>query len=413
MGKTVYHVDVNSAYLSWEAAYRLLQGETTDLRDIPSIVGGDPVTRHGIVLAKSIPAKRYGIRTGESLMEAFKKCPSLYVVRPTFSLYMRCSAALKELLETYSPHVETFSIDESFMDMSHVRDPLVTAHQLKNDIRHRLGFTVNIGVSSNKLLAKMASDFQKPDRVHSLFPEEVPEKMWPLPVRELFMVGPRSEQKLHAMGIHTIGEIASADPEFLYHRMKSHGYLLSDYARGIETSEFKNYSPYEAKGVGNSTTLPRDITRLSDLQLYLLAISEMVSYRLRGIGRLARVVHVHYRSSLFEGQGHQRKLPSGIDQTMRIHEVACELFEELWHREPVRQIGIRVSDFSDASCFQPEIFNPRREEAQRRLDRTIDRLRERFGDDAIQRASFLHTPIPHMIGGVGEERHDLTLRSQL
>ncbi len=413
MKRIVYHVDVNSAYLSWEAAFRLLQGDALDLRTIPSAVGGDPLTRRGIILAKSIPAGRYGVRTGESLMEALKKCPSLHIVRPHFSLYRRCSAALKEELESWSPHVETFSIDESFMDMSHAADPILTAHQLKDNISKKLGFTVNIGVSSNKLLAKMASDFQKPDRVHSLFPEEIPKKMWPLPVRKLFMVGARSEQKLHSMGIHTIGEIAEADPQFLYRRMKSHGILLSNYARGIESSDLRHYSPFDAKGIGNSTTLPRDIDQLSDLRLYLLAISEMVSSRLRAIGRLASVIHVHYRSSLFHRQGHQRKLLSGIDQTMHIFECACELFEEIWKKEPVRQIGIRLSDFSDSNCFQPEIFRPQRTEAERRLDRTIDELRERFGDDAISRASFLHTSIPHIIGGVGEERYDLTLRSQL
>ena len=189
----IMHIDVNSAFLSWEACYRLQQGDLLDLRTIPSIVGGNPDTRRGIVLAKSVPAKEFNIKTGESLYSALQKCPTLTIVAPRFDLYLKCSNSLIKLLEEYSPSIQRYSIDECFLDYTnmeqHFGDPLSAAHKIKERIKNELGFTVNIGISNNKLLAKMASDFQKPDAVHTLYPHEIKEKMWPLPVGDLFMVG--------------------------------------------------------------------------------------------------------------------------------------------------------------------------------------------------------------------------------
>ncbi|MDD3140764.1 MAG: DNA polymerase IV, partial [Lachnospiraceae bacterium] len=223
--KIIFHIDVNSAFLSWEAVYRLrFLNARIDLRDIPSAIGGDMAMRHGIILAKSIPAKKYGIKTGETLMEARQKCPNLLIAPPNYGLYEQCSKAFMDILKEYSPTVEQYSIDEAYVDMSGMEsllgNPEQAAEDLKNRIARELGFTVNIGISENKLLAKMASDFQKPHRVHTLYPEEIPEKMWKLPVSDLFFVGRATTRKLIQLGIQTIGQLAQADPTLLRFHLK-------------------------------------------------------------------------------------------------------------------------------------------------------------------------------------------------
>ena len=215
-GRVIFHVDVNSAFLSWEAVYRLRHADgAPDLRTIPSAVGGDIAKRHGVILAKSIPAKKYDVRTGEPVVDALRKCPHLVLVAPNHALYEENSHAFMNILRKYSDVVEQYSIDEAFVDMTGTEwlfgKPIAAAHRIKDEIRDTLGFTVNVGISSNKLLAKMASEFEKPDKVHTLFPQEIKEKMWPLPVRELFLVGGASEQKLKRLGINTIGDLAHAD----------------------------------------------------------------------------------------------------------------------------------------------------------------------------------------------------------
>ena len=407
-----FHVDVNSAYLSWEANHRLKQGDKLDLRTIPSAVGGNPEKRKGIILAKSIPAKAYGIQTGEPLARAFQKCKGLVVVPANFRLYKHCSKELNKLLYNYSPKIQSFSIDESFVDVGKVKDPLALANELREDVEKSLGFTVNVGVGPNKLLAKMASNFQKPNRVHSLFPEEIPTKLWPLPVGELFMVGRKTKDKLLSMGIETIGDLASSRPELFYSTMKSHGLLIYDYAWGRETSPIQEYSFHEAKGVGNSTTLPRDIDEEEILYLYLLSLSEMVTYRLRSIDKMAYVISVHYRDHQFQRRRLQRKLPSPLDTTTDVFYQCKLLFDELWQKEPLHQIGIALTELVDNDYYQLNFLNLC-QERHRRLDTTIDHLRDRFGKETILRASFLHGNIDPMIGGVGEDKDDLLLSSQL
>ncbi|HZK10388.1 MAG TPA: DNA polymerase IV [Clostridia bacterium] len=407
-----FHVDVNSAYLSWEASYRLMQGESLDLRSIPSAIGGNPRERKGIILAKSIPAKAYGIQTGETLVSALGKCPSLTIVAPNFSLYKKCSRALSQLLESYSPKVQAFSIDESFMDMGSIDDPLALAEKLREEIEETLGFTVNIGLGPNKLLAKMASDFKKPNRVHSLFYEEIPHKMWPLPVGELFMVGKKTREKLLLMGIETIGDLASANPDLLYSRMKSHGLLIHKYAQGKEFSPIESYSPFEAKGVGNSTTLPRDINDAELIELYLLGISEMVSFRLRSIDKMAYVLSLHYRDNNFKTRRVQRKLLAPLDATSSIYKQAKILFYELWKEEPLRQLGLSLSELVGNQYYE-QSFLDQDQEKLRKVDATIDNLRKKYGRQIIQRASFLYTPVDPMIGGVGEDKDELILSSKL
>ena len=408
MSRIFFHIDANSAYLSWEAVYRLQQGDQIDLRKVPSVIGGDPKKRSGIILAKSIPAKRYDIKTGETLYKALQKCPHLIIVSPRYSLYMKASNAMHQILKTYSPNIQRFSIDESFIDFMYQSiDPLKVAHQIREQIKNELGFTVNIGVSSNKLLAKVASDFQKPDRVHTLFPDEIQEKMWPLPVEELFMVGRATTEKLHKMGIYSIGELATANLDYLKYKLKSHGKLVWEYANGIESSHVRTAEEDFIKGIGNSTTLPRDIDQRADALMYLLSLTEMVAMRLRNAERLCRVVVISIRNSDLSHYSHQMTLFSPTDHPNPIFNAVKILFDQAWHQQAIRHLGVRVTGFMDNSTYQYSLFDENNLENQRMLDATIDQLRMKYGKNTISRGVFIGTRIKPITGGVGEGEYKM------
>lgn len=403
--RIVFHVDVNSAYLSWEAVHRLQHGETLDLRTVPSVIGGDAESRHGIVLAKSTPAKKFGVQTGEVLWQARQKCPGLLVAPPNYHLYMTCHQAMMDLLHEVSPRVQVFSIDEAFLEFTGLElregTPLEAANRLRERIRHELGFTVNIGVSSNKLLAKMAGEFSKPDKVHTCWLEEVPEKLWPLPVEELYMVGRATAPKLQRLNIHTIGDLANADTALLLHHLKSWGPMIQRLALGCEMSEVAPDAPPPVKGIGNSTTTAFDVDNLREARLFLLSLTEMVSARLRQTGLCARLVCVSYRSADFIGFSRQRLMPAATDNTLQLYRMACELFDELWKGEKIRHFGVRVTELSLAGHLQLSVFQPY-DERQKKLDDAVDRIRLRYGSDAVQRAAFLGSGIAPVMGGVIE-----------
>lgn len=398
-------MDVNSAYLSWEAAYRLQQGASLDLRTVPSAVGGNPETRRGIILAKSIPAKKYKIQTGETLFSAKQKCPDLIIVSPNYDLYRQCSEYLKRILTAYSPLIQQFSVDEFFLDFSGMEklwgDPLSTAYQLKETIKEELGFTVNIGISSNKLLAKMGSELEKPDKVHTLFPEEIPTKMWPLPVEELFGVGRATSQKLRDRGIKTIGDLAQEDPTYLKRFLKSYGILLWNYANGRDNSPIIENKAIPIKGLGNSTTIPFDVDDRRTAQLVLLSLAETVGMRLRRNGFCAGLVSVSIKTSDFLYFSHQKKLYLPVDCTSAIHATACALLDELWHGQPLRHMGLRVSDLCASDFFQPSFFEQSLEK-QKRIDKAIDSIRLKYGAGAVFRSAFLHSGLKPLSGGVIE-----------
>lgn len=273
MERLIFHIDVNSAYLSWEATRRVSQGED-DIRLIPSAIGGDREKRTGVILAKSIPAKKYGIKTGEPVAMALRKCPDLFLARPDFRLYEESSKAFMDIVQSYAPVMEKYSIDECFADFTGTHlvypDPIALAHTIKDKIRDELGFTVNVGVGSNKLLAKMASDFSKPDKVHTLFSHEVNSKMWPLPVRDLFTVGAATAEKLEKARIRTIGDLANTDLAKVQRLVGMKlGQQIHDYANGIDPSPVLA-APEEAKGYSNSTTLEEDVTTAEQAHTVLL-----------------------------------------------------------------------------------------------------------------------------------------------
>jgi len=383
----IFHGDVNSAFLSWEACHQLNENpEATDIRLVPSIIGGRRETRHGVVLAKSIPASKAGIKTGEPIVHALKKCPNLLIFPPDFSIYRSRSEALMELFRTYAPCVQQLSIDEAYLDMSGTEilygDPVAFAHRLREEVREKLGFTVNIGISTNKLLAKMASDFEKPDKVHTLFPEEIPQKMWPLPVSNLLFAGKSSVQKLHNLGIFTIGELAAADPVVLQQHLKSHGRELHKYANGIDTSPVEAEAE-AAKGYSNSITLPFDITDRDDAKGIMLSLCENIGARIRKDNAYISVVSVTLVDMDFRKMSHQISLPTGTNITDVIYENACTLFDRLWDQSPIRLIGVHTSKASDENYTQYSLFDTEKNEKLEKLDMAIDSIRNKYGDNAI------------------------------
>ena len=410
--KLIYHIDVNNAFLSWEATYRLHhKGGKADLREQVAAVGGDVAMRHGIILAKSIPAKQYRIKTGESLMEAKQKCPDLLIVPPNYNLYEQCSAAFMRILREYSDIVEQYSIDEAFVDMTatcHLfGTPEETAHIIKNRIREELGFTVNIGISTNKLLAKMASDFKKPDMVHTLYPHEIERKMWPLPVSDLFFVGRAATKKLFTMGIHTIGELAKCDPAWLRTILKKQGEVVWNFANGIDFSPVIAEPPAN-KGYGNSTTTPFDVMDTETAKVVLLALAETVGKRLRRDSVRISVVSVGIRASDLSYCSHQKVLTAATNITNEIHKAACELFDELWQGQPIRHLGIHTSKVQEDDGMRQLFFFENMDYEKRiTVDRTIDAIRDRFGNDSVKRAVFVKHPIDHMSGGISREKREV------
>lgn len=412
MERTVFHIDVNSAFLSWEAVYRMRHlGGKRDLRKQVSAVGGDMAMRHGIILAKSIPAKRYHIHTGESIVEARQKCPELLLVPPNYGLYEKCSKAFMEILRQYTPYVEQYSIDEAFMDMTGTDQlwgkPEEAAHRIRRQIRDELGFTVNIGVSESKLLAKMASDFRKPDMVHTLFRREIEAKMWPLPVEQLFFVGRATTQKLHNIGIYTIGELAQMDVSILKSHLKKHGEVIWNFANGRDVS-LVQAEPSANKGYGNSTTIAFDVKDASTAKLVLLGLSETVGARLRSAGVKAEVISVGIKTSDLQYASHQMTLPNATDITGEIHACAGRLFDQLWDGRPIRHLGIHTGRLKEQTDMrQIEMFDKTDYEKLERLDGAVDAIRRRYGIDSIQRASFMGSRIDHMSGGISREKRSV------
>ena len=389
--RVIFHIDVNSAFLSWEAVERLKNGDQVDLREIPSAVGGDIATRHGVILAKSIPAKKYRVTTGEPVVDALRKCPELVVVQPHHELYQTYSRAFLSILKQYSDVIEKFSVDEAFVDMTGTRrlfgEPVEAAERIKNQIRDELGFTVNVGISSNKLLAKMASDFQKPDRVHTLFPEEIPNKMWPLPVGDLFFAGKSTVRKLNDIGIRTIGELANTDEKIITNLLKKSGEVLWHYANGLDDSKVEPIRP-DNKGYGNSTTIPFDVTDAQTARGILLKLTDKVCQRLRSDDVKVESVSVQFRFNDLTRASHQGILPAATNITQEIYQMVCQLFDEKWDGTPIRLLGVSTTKVSrEDKGRQMSLFDDTDYEKLEKLDRAMDTIRSRFGNGAIVRAS--------------------------
>ena len=401
--RTIFHIDVNSAYLSWTSVENLKTGNGPDLREIPAIIGGDQKTRHGVVLAKSIPAKKFGIHTGEPVVNALKKCPNLVMAPPNHDLYHAYSCRMMDFLHSLTPDIEQVSIDECFLDFTGIShrypSPYAAARYIKDEIHSRFGFTVNVGISSNKLLAKMASDFEKPNKVHTLFPDEIKKKMWPLPVRDLFFVGKSSEQKLYTLGIRTIGELAAFDPVILQSHMGKHGLLIYEYANGIDPSPVAPRTP-ENKGYGNSTTLPNDVTDSAEAKKILRRLCDKVASRLQKDEMRAFVVVVSIRDNEFHNVSHQCSMVSATNDPDTLYTHCCQLFDEIWDGSPIRLLGVSTSKLTKHAAEQlnlldmPFIAASDAEEKatlsakeyfqrQTKLNEAIQKIKTKYGNDAI------------------------------
>ena len=394
MERLIFHIDVNSAFLSWEAVRRLQAGDKQDLRLLPSAIGGDREKRTGVILAKSIPAKAYGVQTGEPIAQALRKCPTLILAKPDFALYEKSSRAFLAICRKYAPVVEQYSIDECFLDMSGTSmlypDPIAIAHRIKDEIRDTLGFTVNVGIGSNKLLAKMASDFEKPDRVHTLFLEEVEAKMHPLDVGTLFTVGASTAEKLRRSYIRTIGDLAKTDPNELQNLLgNKQGTHLHRYANGIDDSPVQAEAE-DAKGYSISTTLPQDLTDWEEGNRVLLALTDSVASRMRADRAKAYCIAVTVRSNQFKDRSHQRKLSTPTDITDEIYAIVKNLFSELWDgRTPLRLLGVALTEVCrEGEEMQLSFFSEDEgKEKARRVDRAVDAIRNRFGYNTIKRGA--------------------------
>lgn len=380
MKKVIFHIDVNSAFLSWSAVKILAEGGS-DIRLVPSVVSGDPSDRRSIISAASIPAKKMGIKTAMPVSMALRTCPGLVIVRGDREWYKHCSERLMEICRQYSPVLQQFSIDECFIDMTfrvYGKDPADVARQLKDEVKSRLGFTVNVGVGNNKLLAKMASDFEKPDKVHTLWLEEVPDKMWPLPAGDLLWVGRKSREKLASYGINTIGDLARTPVEMLARIVGQKAALqMHENANGIDRSPVETESQ-EAKSISAERTFAKDITNPEELDREMFNVACIVAHRMRIQGFRCSCVSMFIKFTDFSVAQKQCRISQPTDITALILNEARRMLTEIWDGSaPVRQVGMGVSNLTHDKTEQMTLFEDPDLEYYREWDRKYDELHAR------------------------------------
>ena len=390
MDRIIMHIDVNNAFLSWTAVYLLQNGSKYDIRNSYAVIGGDEKARRGVVLAKSMPAKKLGIKTGETLYTARKKCKALKTYPMNYSFYQKMSKSLFDLIRNYSPDIEQASIDECYLDYTKVRnlygDPYEFAKKLKQEVNEKLGFTINIGIANNKLCAKMASDFEKPNKIHTLYNYEVKEKMWPLPINELFGVGKKSTEKLLKLNIKTISDLANADIKKLIPYFKNQSRLMIDWANGIDDRKVIT-KEVAYKGMSNEITLQNDIIEKTKLYEHLLFLSDKLALRIRKENKYATVISVTLKDKYFKRRSHQKKIDKPANTTEAIYENAKKILDEMWNDDSVRLIGIRLDKLTDKIVIQKSLFDDEIKEDNLNLEKTVDKLKEKYGMKVIGRAS--------------------------
>ena len=382
MRRVIFHIDVNSAFLSWSAV-KLIQEGQPDIRLVPSVVSGDPSDRRSIITAASIPAKKLGIKTAQPVSMALRTCPSLVIVQGDWDWYKQCSHGFIEICRSYSPVLQQFSIDECFIDMTFRlagRDPVEVATQLKEQIRQTLGFTVNVGVGSNKLLAKMASDFEKPDKVHTLWEEEVPQKMWPLQVRDLLWVGKKTEARLVANGIKTIGDLAKLGTGSLSQLVgQKFALQLHENANGHDDSPVETESS-EAKSYSAERTFREDLSDPKDIDRALFNVACIVAHRIRKDHFRASTVSVFVKYKDFSVSQKQCQLLQPTDVTALILADARRILAEAWDGvTPIRQVGLGVSKLTHEAAEQMSLFEDPKMDFYREWDRQYDAKHTREG----------------------------------
>lgn len=390
--RIIFHVDVNNAFLSWTAVLLLKKGYPIDIREIPSIIGGSETERRGIVLAKSPVAKRFGIKTAETIYQAKRKCHNLKVFPPNYHWYYEQSTKLFEYLSQYSPVLEKFSIDECFIDMTGTnylyKDYYQLAIKIKEEIKEKFGFTVNVGIGNNKLCAKMASDFEKPDKVHTLLKEEVEEKLWPLNVGDLFMVGKRTTEELNKLNIFTIKDLAMASDKVLERQFKNQARYLKEAAWGIDNTKVEPRSS-KTTSISTTETLTHDYTDEEKLKDILFRQTEDVTRELRKQKQYAKTVAVIYKNNSFRNYSAQSKLPYPTNSTKEIYKLVIEIFNKSYKKDPIRLIGVRLADLQETKERQLTLFeeNTIEEDQEEEIQKTIDDINQKFGKSIVAPAS--------------------------
>ncbi len=387
--RIIFHIDVNNAFLSWSAVKLLEQGYDIDIRKVPAVIGGDESKRHGIVLAKSPEAKKYNIKTAETLYSARKKCKNLLIFPPDYKFYKEKSNQFFSYLMKYTPDIEIFSIDECFMDMSNTsylyNDYINLAYKIKNDIYNMYGFTVNVGIGNNKLCAKMASDLEKPNKVHTMYNNEIVSKMWPLPIEELFMVGRQTSKKLQELGVNTIGDLANFDLNILKKYFKSQAVIIYNHANGIDDTKVIN--SYDTnKCISVSETFEHDIDNDREIEKILLLQTQKVSRLLRKKKRYANTIAITFKNYDFKCYSRQIKLKNSTNSTTEIYNNVINLFKETWDGTKLRNIGVRLANFSKSMNVQTNIFDIKEKE-DKPIDIILDKIVEKYGDNSITLAS--------------------------
>ena len=393
MERIIFHIDVNNAFVSWTAVDMLRNGSKIDIRDTYCVIGGDEKTRNGIVLAKSPLAKKVGIVTAETLYSARKKCKFLHVYPPNYKLYQQMSNSLFNLLSKYSPDIEVASIDECYLDYGKVKklygNELEFAYKLKDEIQNTLGFTVNIGIANNKLCAKMASDFEKPNKVHTLYSSEVKDKMFPLPIGDLFGIGKKTETKLRALGINTISELAYYDSNKLYKYFKNQAIPMINSANGIDDS-IVNSEPFIPKGIGHEFTLETDVSNIEELNKELFILADMTAKRLRKQNKYAKVICVILKDNFFKRYSHQKKLINATNITSEIYDIAKSILKEFYKGEKIRLIGLRLDDLVETNTYQTSLFEDLEGKIKETsIDKVVDDINKKLGYNKVTKASIL------------------------
>ncbi len=385
--RTVLHSDCNCFYASVELLHH------PELRGKPLAVGGDPEKRHGIVLTADYTAKKYGVKTGMTLWEARQLCSDITFLPPRMDLYLRFSRMAQEIYADYTDLREPFGCDESWLDVTASAtlkgDGALIAKEIKSRIKSELGITVSIGVSYNKIFAKLGSDYKKPDAITTMYKDEYRDKVWKLPVSDLLYVGKSTNRKLAKMGIKTIGELALMDTELLEARLGKMGLILWSFANGYDDSPVRKENTHaEIKSIGNSTTTPKDLQTDEDVKIVLYALSESVAARLRENAFKCRVVEISIRDNELYSFTRQRKIDSVTNITEEIAEEAYRLFKKnyIWGK-PIRSIGVRGADLvTDRYFEQIDMFqNYEKRGKQEKMDMAVDDIRRRFGYYSIQR----------------------------
>lgn len=387
MDRIILHIDVNNAFLSWTAVYLLKTGFKKDIRKEYAVIGGNEQLRKGVVLAKSDLAKRCGITTGEPLFQARKKCPYLKVYPTNHKIYRYYSNLMYQYLKQYTPDIERYSIDECFLDYTKSKmlfgEPINVAQKIKNDIKKLFGFTVNIGIGPNKLCAKMASDFEKPDKIHTLYYHEIETKLWPLPVSDLFMIGKQTTKKLHELKINTVFELAHSDINFLYSHFKSAAQTMWNYANGIDNSIVES-TKKDPKSISMTTVLPYDYQKKEELLFVIKKLSMEVGRKLRKQNKYANMLVINIKYKDFSKISKQQKTKQSINSDDDIYREASQIFCALWNLEKVRSLTVGVGDLDSQKKIQLSIFEYQNyQPIDSNLQELMSVINQKYGENKI------------------------------